>query len=33
MAAAVVITVPVLILAILTQRYVVSGLVAGAVKG
>ncbi|HTU01802.1 MAG TPA: carbohydrate ABC transporter permease, partial [Candidatus Sulfotelmatobacter sp.] len=33
MAAAVVITLPVLILALLTQRYVVKGLTAGAVKG
>ncbi len=33
MAAAVVITLPVLILALLTQRYVVRGLTAGAVKG
>ncbi len=33
MAAAVVITLPVLVLALLTQRYVVKGLTAGAVKG
>jgi multiple sugar transport system permease protein len=33
MAAAVVITLPVLILAIVTQRYVIRGLTAGAVKG
>ncbi len=33
MAAAVVITLPVLVLALLTQRYVVRGLTAGAVKG
>lgn len=33
MAAAVVITFPVLILAIITQRYVIRGLTAGAVKG
>jgi multiple sugar transport system permease protein len=33
MAAAVVITLPVLILALLTQRYIVKGLTAGAVKG
>lgn len=33
MAAAVVITLPVLLLAIITQRYVVRGLVSGAVKG
>ncbi len=33
MAAAVVITLPVLVLAIITQRYVVRGLTAGAVKG
>ncbi len=33
MAAAVVITVPVLILALITQRYIVRGLTAGAVKG
>ena len=33
MAAAVVITLPVLILALITQRYVVKGLTAGAVKG
>lgn len=33
MAAAVVITLPVLVLAIVTQRYVIRGLTAGAVKG
>ena len=33
MAAAVIITLPVLILAVITQRYVVRGLTAGAVKG
>ena len=33
MAAAVVITLPVLVLAIITQRYVIRGLTAGAVKG
>ncbi|MBE3556081.1 MAG: carbohydrate ABC transporter permease [Firmicutes bacterium] len=33
MAAAVVITLPVLIIAILTQRFIVAGLTAGAVKG
>ncbi|MCL6593440.1 MAG: carbohydrate ABC transporter permease, partial [Alicyclobacillus sp.] len=33
MAAAAIITVPVLIIALLAQRYVVSGLAAGAVKG
>lgn len=33
MAAAVVITLPVLVLALLTQRYIVRGLTAGAVKG
>ena len=33
MAAAVVITLPILVLALLTQRYVVRGLTAGAVKG
>ncbi len=33
MAAAVLITLPVLILAIVTQRYVVRGLTAGAIKG
>ena len=33
MAAAVVITLPVLVLALLTQRYIVKGLTAGAVKG
>jgi multiple sugar transport system permease protein len=33
MAAAVIITLPVLVLAVLTQRYVVRGLTAGAVKG
>jgi multiple sugar transport system permease protein len=33
MAAAVIITLPVLVLALLTQRYVVRGLTAGAVKG
>jgi multiple sugar transport system permease protein len=33
MAAAVVITLPVLLLAIITQRYVIRGLTAGAVKG
>jgi len=33
MAASVVITIPVLILAFLTQRYIISGLTAGAVKG
>jgi multiple sugar transport system permease protein len=33
MAAAVLITLPVLILAIITQRYIVAGLTAGAVKG
>ncbi len=33
MAAAVVITLPVLILALITQRYVVRGLTAGAIKG
>ena len=33
MAAAVVITLPVLVLAIITQRYVIRGLTAGAIKG
>ena len=33
MAAAVLITLPVLVLAIATQRYVIRGLTAGAVKG
>ena len=33
MAAAVVITLPVLVLALVTQRYIVAGLTAGAVKG
>jgi multiple sugar transport system permease protein len=33
MAAAVVITVPVLVLALVTQRFIVRGLTAGAVKG
>ena len=33
MAAAVVITLPVLVLAIVTQRYVIRGLTAGAIKG
>jgi multiple sugar transport system permease protein len=33
MAAAVVITLPVLLLALVTQRYVIRGLTAGAVKG
>jgi len=33
MAAAVLITLPVLILALITQRYIVAGLTAGAVKG
>jgi multiple sugar transport system permease protein len=33
MAAAVVITLPVLVLGLLTQRYIVKGLTAGAVKG
>ena len=33
MAAAVVITLPVLLLALVTQRYIVRGLTAGAVKG
>jgi multiple sugar transport system permease protein len=33
MAAAVVITLPVLVLALVSQRYVVRGLTAGAVKG
>lgn len=33
MAAAVIITLPVLILALLTQRYIIRGLTAGAVKG
>jgi multiple sugar transport system permease protein len=33
MAAACIITLPVLIIALLAQRYIVSGLAAGAVKG
>jgi len=33
MAASVIITLPVLILALLTQKYIVRGLTAGAVKG
>ncbi len=33
MAAAVLITLPVLVLAVVTQRYVIRGLTAGAVKG
>ena len=33
MAAAVIITLPVLIIAMITQRYIISGLTAGAVKG
>jgi multiple sugar transport system permease protein len=33
MAAAVVITLPILVLALLTQRFIIRGLTAGAIKG